>query len=99
MNDLPFPKPITFEWDNFNTTKIRLKHGITPEEAEQPFFNDILIQFDPAHSSAEKRYQLLGKDNAGKILFIVFTIREDKVRIISARRADKKERAIYEQKI
>lgn len=98
MNDPQIPEPITFEWDEFNTKKIRLKHGITPEQAEQPFFNDFWTKFDPIHSSAEKRYQLLGKNNEGKILFIVFTIRKDKVRVISARSADKKERTLYEQK-
>ena len=99
MNDPEIPEPITFEWDEFNTTKIRLKHGIIPEEAEQPFFNDYWAHFDETHSSAEKRYQLLGANNTGRILFIIFTIRQDQIRIISARRASKKERISYGQKI
>ena len=98
MDNLEIPEPIAFEWDKFNTTKIRLKHGITSEEAEQPFFNDYWVQFDTIHSSAEKRYQLLGTNNAGRLLFIVFTIRGNKIRIISARSANKKERNSYDQK-
>jgi uncharacterized DUF497 family protein len=98
MNNLEWPEPIIFEWDKFNTAKIRLKHGLTQEQAEQPFFNDFWIQFDSTHSSGEKRYQLVGKSNTDKVLFIVFTVRKDKIRIISARSADKKERTAYEQK-
>jgi uncharacterized protein len=99
MFDPQFSEPIIFEWDEFNITKIRLKHGITPEEAEQPFFNDSWVELDRLHSSAEMRFRLLGKNNFGKVLFIIFTIRKLKIRIISARSADKKERILYEQKI
>ncbi len=98
MNELEIPEPIEFEWDKNNQTKIRLKHGITPEEAEQSLFNRRSIIFDTRHSKAEKRYQLLGMSNDGRILFIVFTIRNFKIRIISARSANKKERIDYDKK-
>lgn len=95
MSDPELPEPITFEWDRHNTTKIRLKHNITPQEAEQPFFNHRLIIFDERHSMVEKRYQLLGISNTGRVMQIAFTIRNSKIRIISARSASKKERNFY----
>lgn len=95
MNDSELPRPIEFEWDRHNLTKVRLRHDISSEEAEQPFFNDHLTIFDEKHSVAEQRYRLLGATNGGRILFIVFTIRGKKIRIISARSASKKERSNY----
>jgi uncharacterized DUF497 family protein len=98
MNELEIPEPINFEWDSYNQTKIRLKHGITLEEAEQTFFNQHTVSFDELHSLVEQRHQLLGISDLGRILFIVFTIRGNKIRIISARSASKKERANYGKK-
>lgn len=86
-----------FEWDKYNLTKIRLRHGITPEEAEQACFSHQAIIFDQKHSFVEKRYQLMGRSGTERILFIVFTIRNNKIRIISARSASKKERINYEK--
>lgn len=99
MASLIVPKPIEFEWDQQNSTKVRLRHGIAPREAEQPFFRKHTIVFDQTHSSRERRYQLLGSANDDRILFIVFTVRGRKVRIISARRASRKERVHYGKKI
>ena len=92
------PQPITFEWDEYNKTKIRLKHNTTPEDAEQTFFNERLIIFDEKHSAIERRYQLIGTSNGGRILLIVFTVRNNKIRVISARSASKKERNFYGKK-
>jgi uncharacterized protein len=96
---LDFPHPLEFEWDGHNLNKIRLRHNITPKEAEQPFLSDFTIFFDGKHSTAEKRYQIIGSNNSGQILFIVFTLRNNKVRIISARSANKKERTYYAKEI
>jgi len=98
MDIIDLPQPLEFEWDKHNSNKIRLRHNITPIEAEQAFFDDYSIFFDSKHSTAEKRYQLIGKSNTGKVLFIVFTPRNNKIRIISARSASKKERNNYDKK-
>ena len=98
MIDPEIPEPIEFEWDRYNRTKVRLRHNIAPREAEQPFFNDHLIIFDEKHSVKEKRYQLIGETNDRRILFIVFTIRGQKIRVISARSASQKERINYGKK-
>ena len=87
-----------FEWDSYNQTKIRLRQNIIPEEAEQACFSRNAVIFDTKHSSAEQRYQLIGFSGVGRMLFIVFTIRKNKIRIISARSASKKERANYAKK-
>lgn len=98
MQNPVLPQPIDFEWDTHNSTKVRLRHDIDPKEAEQPFYNEPKIIFDEKHSAVEKRYQLLGISNIGRVLFIVLTIRRAKIRIISARLADKRERIYYYEK-
>jgi uncharacterized protein len=95
MNDPELPEPIMFEWDSGNKVKSLAKHGVTNQEAEETFFNYKLVAPDQRHSKTESRFGLYGKTDSEKILFIVFTIRGNRVRIISARLADKKERKIY----
>lgn len=99
MNELGFPEPVDFEWDQYNQAKIQLKHGITAKEAEQVLLNSPIIDFDILHSSSEQRFKILGANNAGEVLFIALTIRGSKVRVISARKANKKERELYAKQI
>ena len=88
-----------FEWDKNNIDKSYQKHGITLNEAEEIFLDeDILLLEDIKHSQQEERFKAIGKIAKGRILFLVFTIRGNKIRIISARVANKKERRMYEQK-
>jgi hypothetical protein len=86
-----------FVWDQGNEQKNFIKHGITILEAEEAFYNPNFLSFDAVHSQHEKRYRLLGKTNSDKILIIAFTIRNNKMRVISSRLANKKERNIYAQ--
>jgi uncharacterized DUF497 family protein len=87
-----------FEWDENNREKNWEKHGVLASECEEAFFHlPLLLQPDLAHSQKEPRYYVLGQTAAGRHLFIVFTIREDQIRVISARDMSKKERNIYEQ--
>ena len=97
MNDPQLPEPIVFEWDSGNQSKSLKKHEITNQEAEETFFAYKLVIPDQRHSQTEPRFGLYGRTNSGKILFIAFTVRHRRVRIISARPADKKERRIYEK--
>ncbi len=87
-----------FEWDNGNLLKSLIKHGITQQESEQVFTHSYLLEIDEIHSSNEIRFKLLGKTDDAKVLYIVFTTRKDKIRIVSARKADKREREIYAKK-
>ncbi len=92
---------IEFQWDTGNLDKSYEKHGIEHSEAEEVFLDGKLgIIKDIKHSQIEKRLIAVGKTKtSGKILFVVFTIRKDKIRIISARNANKKEREKYEKQI
>ncbi len=85
-------KELAFEWDRGNLDKSRRKHGVTPEEAESVFVDDhFLIISDELHSNKEDRFIVVGISDKKRKLFIVFTIRMDKIRIISARGTHKKE--------
>jgi uncharacterized DUF497 family protein len=87
-----------FEWDAGNREKNWLKHQVASGECEEVFFNlPLLLQADLAHSQAEPRYFVLGQTNLGRGLFIAFTVRNDKIRVISARDMSQKERDIYEE--
>ncbi len=89
-------EPIKFDWDNYNIEHIRTKHKIEPYECEQIFFNlPFVVGPDTTHSQQEVRYYLYGKTDTGKILFAVFTIRRNKIRIVTARTASRKERRLY----
>jgi uncharacterized protein len=85
-----------FDWDKGNIGKNRLGHNVGPLECEQIFFNNpLVIQDDISHSIAEKRFYALGQTDMKRFLFVVFTVRGDLVRVISARDMSRKERRIY----
>lgn len=92
--------PTDFLWDKGNKDKNLLKHQVSNEECEEVFFDQHKkIIKDVIHSNKEKRYILLGNTKKARLLFIVFTIRNNKVRVISARDLNKKERELYEKYI
>ena len=86
-----------FQWDKDNIEKNWLKHKVSPVECEQVFFNKALVAEDLKHSQREKRYYVLGLTDDKRLLFVSFTIRRDRIRVISARDMSKKERKIYEE--
>lgn len=86
------PKTLVFEWDKWNIDKNYKKHGVDPKEAEEIFVSEELFVLpDIKHSQKEKRNIALGKTQEGKGLFVVFTLRGNKIRVISARRMHEKE--------
>lgn len=92
-------RKIAFDWDQWNVQKNEIKHGISSHEAESSFYDKKLVIFkDIRHSSKEKRWIAYGKSLYHNILMLAFTKRNNKIRIISARRASKKERKIYGEK-
>ncbi len=87
-----------FDWDEGNRDKNWQKHHVSTGECEEVFFNlPLLLEEDPGHSQAEPRFLALGQTNARRLLFIAFTVRQEKIRIISARDMSPKERDHYEQ--
>lgn len=94
---LDLQKPYEFDWDQGNVVKNLLKHQIECRQTEEAFTDkNSFISEDLKHSSIEYRFLLIGKDNEENVLYIVFTQRRNKVRIISARVANKKESRFYE---
>ena len=92
------PRAVEFEWDAGNSNKNKLKHSVEDWECEEAFYDPRKVMLkDALHSDDEKRYILLGKTSQLRLLFLAFTLRGDKVRIISARDVtNKKEVELYE---
>jgi hypothetical protein len=89
---------VGFDWDEGNILKNWEKHKVKHTEAEEIFGNEPRFIFeDIKHSAKEKRYLILGKTNLGRRLAVFFTLRENKIRVISCRDMSRKERMTYEQ--
>jgi uncharacterized DUF497 family protein len=89
---------IGFNWDDGNVTKNWETHDVSESECEQVFFNRPLIaRRDTGHSEIEARFYVLGRTDSSRLLFVAFTIRHDKVRVISARDMTRAEKQRYQQ--
>lgn len=95
---MKIPEPIAFDWDKGNTDKNLHKHNVSNKETEEAFADESLKIFeDVKHSHKEQRFVAYGATNLNRKLAIVFTVRKQKIRVISARDQNKKERTIYEE--
>ena len=93
------PVPLTFDWNQGNIEKNWHKHKVHFKEAEEVFFNKpLIILEDIKHSQKENRLIVLGTTNNKRNLYIIFTVREQKIRVISARDQSKSERRLYVKK-
>ena len=98
MMENEFEKIIGFQWDKGNINKNLLKHNVENWECEQIFFNEpLIILDDPKHSFSEKRWAAFGSTDAGRQLVVIITKRDLRIRVISAREMNKKERKFYEK--
>ena len=90
--------PLIFEWDEEKAVSNLKKHGIGFDEAST-VFDDIYAKMfsDFKHSIEEDRFILIGYSLNNRLLFISYTEKKDKIRIISARKSTKQERLIYEK--
>jgi uncharacterized protein len=91
--------PIRFEWDARKAAANVRRHGISFTEAETAFYDDYATLLpDPDHSIVEERFLLLGMSAALRVLVVVHCVREagSVVRLISARKATRSERAQYD---
>ena len=89
---------LTFEWDENKNRINQKKHGISFDEASSVFYDDLAILFDdPEHSQEEERFILLGMSEAANVCIVCHCYRasETVIRIISARKATKKEEERY----
>jgi uncharacterized DUF497 family protein len=87
---------VGFDWDTGNIDENWLKHKVSHAECEQIFFNQpLVVQDDIMHSKTEKRFYAIGRTDSRRTLFIVFTVRNSLIRVISARDMSRKEREEY----
>ena len=92
---------LSFEWDSVKAATNATKHGITFEEAQTVFYDvDALVIPDPDHSQDEDRFIILGRSKESQMLVVVHCFRQkgSSIRIISARRAGRKEQKPYWEK-
>jgi hypothetical protein len=89
---------LKFEWDKAKSLRNHRKHGVTFAEAETVFFDENAVEFyDDEHSESEDRFLLLGLSARLRMLLVCHCLRDmgSVIRIISARKATKKERELY----
>ena len=92
--------PLSFEWDKAKARSNLAKHNVSFDEAATVFGDPLSLTIpDPAHSQVEDRFVIIGSSYQQKLLVVVHTERGDDIRIISARRASRKERKTHEESI
>ena len=90
-------KATEFEWDEGNAEKNWIRHRVSQTECEEVFFNrPLVVSEDEVHSVGEPRFFALGQTDASRLLFVAYTIRNERVRVISARDMIRSERRAYE---
>jgi len=88
---------LEFEWDPNKAAANLSKHEVAFEEAATVFGDSLsLTAYDPDHSQDEDRYITMGTSADGRLLIVSHTDRDDRIRIISARKATRRERKAYE---
>lgn len=86
-----------FEWDKEKAVANFKKHGVSFEEAELAFEDENAVEiYDELNSEEEIRFQIIALSSV-RLLFVLFTVREEKIRIISARKANAKQAKIYNE--
>lgn len=89
---------IRFEWDSLKAARNQRKYGVSFDEASTAFGDPLSITIpDREHAALESRFVLLGATERGKLVVVTHTERGENVRIISARRATRRERTAYEE--
>jgi uncharacterized DUF497 family protein len=90
--------PPTFEWDSGKATANLNRHGVSFEDAATTFLDPLgKVHSDPDHSASEHREIIVGHSSGGQLLVVSFTDRSGTIRLISARRANRRERHDYEE--
>jgi len=89
---------VQFEWDSEKDIRNLERHGVSFEEAKTVFDDDLFVAFaDPSHSVGERRYLIMGQSGGGRLLVVSYTERHQRIRLISAREATRRERKFYEE--
>ena len=86
-------------WDSVKAKSNRLKHRVFFSEVEPVFYDPNAISFEDVNSKGEARFIVIGLDSLGRLVVVVYTYRNNVIRIISARKASKAEQKTYEKGI
>lgn len=92
---------LLFDWNERKSSTNKKKHGVSFEEAQSVFFDDDAIEYDdPEHSDEEDRFILIGKSYQLRVLVVCHCFRQSAsvIRIISARKATRRERRAHTEK-
>jgi len=88
---------VQFEWDAAKAARNLTKHGVSFDEASTVFGDPLAgTILDPRHSDEEPRFVTVGLSTSRRLITVAHAEREDRIRIISARRATRRERREYE---
>jgi uncharacterized DUF497 family protein len=93
-----YNKRVDYQWDRDKARVNRKKHGVDFADAVGVFEDILAMTIDDLVSPDEPRWITLGMDFGGRLLVVVYTYRGEAIRVISARKATKKERGYYEGK-
>ena len=94
---IDFSKLDGFEWDKGNLGHIK-KHSVDYRECEEIFVNlPVIVNEDETHSQYEERPRIYGQTNKRRLIVAIFTVRNKRIRVVSARNQNKKERREYEE--
>lgn len=86
-----------FEWDTAKAARNLAKHGVSFDEASTVFGDPLAgTVLDPRHSGEEPRFVTIGLSRSRRLIIVAHAEREDRIRLISARRATRRERRSYE---
>jgi len=88
---------VGFEWDPKKAALNFTTHGVHFADAVGVFEDDLAITIEDT-STTEERFKTLGLDFTGRLLVVVYAYRGDRIRLIHARTATKRQRAVYERK-
>lgn len=88
------PDAVSFEWNQANLTHIQ-RHAATYNECEDIFYDQPVFFYDDKHSQKEERFLVYGSTQSGRLLVLIFTIRQSAIRIITARDQNRKEKQAY----
>ena len=88
-----------FQWDVDKARNNRQKHGIEFADAVAVFEDEMALTIEDPDAVGERRFVSVGRGITGQLLTVVYTLRGDEIRIISARQATRQERKYYEEEI
>ena len=84
-------------WDPAKAWSNLKKHGVSFSDVETVFFDPYAISFEDSGSKDENRFVVVGMDAMGRVMVAVYAYQDDAIRLISARKATRSEREVYEE--